>query len=45
MAKTNLKPRKKKVVRGAPRIKRGSKLMEPSWEGYEEIGIIKILSL
>ena len=37
MAKTNLKPRKKKVVRGAPRIKRGSKLMEPSWEGYEEL--------
>ena len=24
---------KKKVVRGAPRIKRGSKLTEPSWEG------------
>ena len=37
MAKTNLKPRKKKVVRGAPRIKRGSKLMEPSWEGWEEL--------
>ena len=27
---------KKKVVRGAPRIKRGSKLAEPSWEGWEE---------
>ena len=26
------KPRKK-VVRGAPRIKRGNKLSEPSWEG------------
>lgn len=28
--------RKKKVVRGAPRIKRGGKLTEPSWEGWEE---------
>ena len=37
MARTNVKPRKKKVVRGAPRIKRGSKLMEPSWEGWEEL--------
>jgi hypothetical protein len=27
---------KKKVVRGAPRIKRGNKLTEPSWEGWEE---------
>ena len=26
---------KKKVVRGAPRIKRGAKLKEPSWEGCE----------
>ena len=27
---------KKKVVRGAPRIKRGAKLTEPSWEGCLE---------
>ena len=27
---------KKKVVRGAPRIKRGAKLASPSWEGWEE---------
>ncbi len=27
---------KKKVARGAPRIKRGNKLTEPSWEGWEE---------
>ena len=27
---------KKKVVRGAPRIKRGAKLKEPSWEGCLE---------
>ena len=27
---------KKKTVRGAPRIKRGNKLTEPSWEGWEE---------
>ena len=27
---------KKKVVRGAPCIKRGNKLTEPSWEGWEE---------
>ena len=27
---------KKKVVRGAPRIKRGAKLTEPSWEGSAE---------
>jgi hypothetical protein len=37
MAKTNLKPRKKKVVRGAPRIKRGAKLESPSWDGWEEL--------
>ena len=37
MATTNIKPRKKKkVVRGAPRIKRGAKLDSPSWEGWEE---------
>jgi hypothetical protein len=30
------KKTKKKVVRGAPRIKRGAKLKEPSWEGSEE---------
>lgn len=30
------KKTKKKVVRGAPRIKRGNKLTEPSWEGWEE---------
>lgn len=27
---------KKKVVRGAPRIRRGAKLSEPSWDGWEE---------
>ena len=27
---------KKKVARGAPRLKRGNKLTEPSWEGWEE---------
>lgn len=27
---------KKKTVRGAPRIKRGNKLTEPSWEGWED---------
>jgi len=27
---------KKKIPRGAPRLKRGSKLTEPSWEGWEE---------
>ena len=27
---------KKKVVRGAPRIKRGAKLASPSWAGWEE---------
>ena len=27
---------KKKTVRSAPRIMRGAKLKEPSWEGYEE---------
>jgi hypothetical protein len=27
---------KKKTVRGAPRIRRGSKLADPSWEGWEE---------
>ena len=30
------KKTRKKVVRGAPRIKRGNKLTEPSWEGWEE---------
>ena len=30
------KKTKKKTVRGAPRIKRGNKLTEPSWEGWEE---------
>ena len=35
-AKSIAKKPKKKVVRGAPRIKRGSKLAEPSWEGWEE---------
>ena len=30
------KKTKKKVVRGAPRIKRVNKLTEPSWEGWEE---------
>ena len=36
VSKISRKP-KKKVVRGAPRIKRGNKLMEPSWEGWEEL--------
>ena len=27
---------KRKTPRGAPRLKRGSKLTEPSWEGWEE---------
>jgi len=31
--KSIAKKPKKKVVRGAPRIKRGNKLSEPSWEG------------
>lgn len=35
-AKSIAKKPKKKVVRGAPRIKRGAKLTEPSWEGWEE---------
>tara|TARA_B110000858_G_scaffold158666_1_gene181916 strand:+ start:585 stop:1889 length:1305 start_codon:yes stop_codon:yes gene_type:complete len=35
-AKSITKKPKKKVIRGAPRIKRGSKLTEPSWEGCEE---------
>ena len=35
-AKSIAKKPKKKVVRGAPRIKRGNKLTEPSWEGWEE---------
>ena len=35
-ARSITKKPKKKVVRGAPRIKRGSKLTEPSWEGCEE---------
>ena len=35
-AKSITKKPKKKVVRGAPRIKRGNKLTEPSWEGWEE---------
>ena len=30
------KKTRKKVVRGAPRIKRGNKLTEPSWQGWEE---------
>ena len=30
------KAKKKKVVRGAPRIKRGNKLTAPSWEGWED---------
>ena len=28
---------KKKVVRGAPRLRKGAKLTEPSWEGYENL--------
>ena len=35
-AKSIAKKPKKKVVRGAPRIKRGAKLTEPSWEGCLE---------
>jgi hypothetical protein len=35
-ARSITKKPKKKVVRGAPRIKRGNKLTEPSWEGWEE---------
>jgi len=27
---------KKKVARGAPRLRRGAKMTEPSWEGWEE---------
>tara|TARA_R110000851_G_scaffold5929_4_gene24084 strand:+ start:1911 stop:3218 length:1308 start_codon:yes stop_codon:yes gene_type:complete len=34
--KSLAKKPKKKVVRGAPRVKRGSKLSEPSWEGWEQ---------
>ena len=30
------KARKKKVARGAPRIKRGAKLSAPGWEGWED---------
>ena len=30
------KTKKKKAVRGAPRIKRGAKLTAPSWDGWEE---------
>jgi hypothetical protein len=30
------KARKKKTVRGAPRIKRGAKLTSPGWDGWEE---------
>ena len=30
------KAKKKKVVRGAPRIKRGAKLTAPGWDGWEE---------
>ena len=35
-AKSIAKKPKKKVVRGAPRIKRGAKLTSPGWEGWEE---------
>ena len=35
-ARSITKKPKKKVVRGAPRIKRGNKLTEPSWEGWTE---------
>jgi hypothetical protein len=35
-AKSIAKKPKKKVVRGAPRVKRGNKLSEPSWEGSLE---------
>ena len=30
------KTRKRKAVRGAPRVRRGDKLAAPSWEGWEE---------
>ena len=30
------KTRKKKVVRGAPRVRRGDKLQGPKWDGWEE---------
>lgn len=30
------KAKKKKAVRGAPRVRRGDKLLAPSWEGWEE---------
>ena len=35
-AKSIAKKPKKKVVRGAPRIKRGAKLTSPGWESWEE---------
>ena len=35
-ARSITKKPKKKVVRGAPRLRRGAKLTEPSWEGWEE---------
>ena len=35
-ARSITKKPKKKVVRGAPRLKRGAKLSEPSWEGWAE---------
>ena len=35
-AKSIAKKPKKKVVRGAPRVKRGAKLASPSWDGWEE---------
>jgi len=35
-ARSITKKPKKKVVRGAPRVKRGNKLSEPSWEGWQE---------
>ena len=31
-----LSKKKRKPVRGAPRIRRGGKLADPSWEGWEE---------
>ena len=36
-AKSIAKKPKKKVVRGAPRIKRGAKLTEPSWDNWQEM--------
>jgi len=30
------KAKKKKVVRGAPRVRRGNKLTAPSWEGWQD---------